>query len=273
MRRDLRFDRRLVEIADGDDRHQIGPVPIGVELLQPVVTDVLDDLGLADRQPLRVARAGEEDGELRVLYPLVGAEPEPPFFQDDASFLVDRGRIEGDVVRPVLENEQRPVHHRGVVCRYLQLVHGLVETGMGVDVCPEPHAERLHEAGDRLLGEMQRAVEAHMLDEVSEPALIVVFENGARVDDEPKFGAGLRLLVRADVVAQAIGERADRDQRIDRHGLAERGLLNVHRGGGPLRLRAGNPDRHRERRDTNHQPCAGTKGHASIVGDPRRPVG
>ena len=90
MRPDLRFDRRLVEIADGDDRHQVGPVPIGVELLQPVVIDVLDDLGLADRQPLGVARAVEQDRKLRVLYPLVGAQPEPPFLQDDASFLVDR---------------------------------------------------------------------------------------------------------------------------------------------------------------------------------------
>jgi len=47
VRRDQGFDRRLVEVADGDDRHQIGPVPIGVELLQPVVTDVPDDVGFA----------------------------------------------------------------------------------------------------------------------------------------------------------------------------------------------------------------------------------
>jgi hypothetical protein len=114
---------------------------------------------------------------------------------------------------------------------------------------------------------MQRAIEAHMLDEVCEPALIVVFENGARIDDEPKFGAGLRLLVRPDVVAQTIRERADRDERIDRHGLAERGLLNARRGGGPRRLRAGDAHRYRERRDANHQPCACTKRHASIVGD------
>ena len=59
-------------------------------------------------------------------------------------------------------------------------------------------------AGDVLLREVQRAVEAHVLDEMRQPALVVVFEHRAGVDDEPQFGAALRLRVRADVVAQAV---------------------------------------------------------------------
>ena len=43
----------------------------------------------------------------------------------------------------------------------------------------------------------------------------------------PKLGSGSRLCVRANVVAQSIGERADRDQRIDRHDLAERVALGA----------------------------------------------
>ena len=114
VRLDLRFDRGLVEIADRDDRHQIGPVPIGVELLQPFGVGVPDDVRLADREPLGVPRAVEQDGKLRVLDPLVGAESEPPFFQDDAPLAVDLLRIERDVLRPVFEDEQRPVHHHGL---------------------------------------------------------------------------------------------------------------------------------------------------------------
>ena len=55
MRSDCSLNHRLVEIADGDDGHQIGPVPILVELLQPVVADVLNDVGPADGQPLGIA--------------------------------------------------------------------------------------------------------------------------------------------------------------------------------------------------------------------------
>ena len=119
-------------------------------------------------------------------------------------------------------------------------------------------------------GKVQRAVEAHMLDEVREPALIVVFEHGTRVDDEPKFGAGLRLLVRADVVAQTIRERADRDQRIDRNGLAERGLLNARRDGRLLRCAPATLTATAIAATRNHQPYASAKSHESIVGDPRR---
>ena len=66
---------------------------------------------------------------------------------------------------------------------------------------------------DRQVGKVQRAVEAHVLDEVREPTLIVILEHGARVDDESKLSTGLWLSVDADVVAQAIRERADGDER------------------------------------------------------------
>ncbi len=59
---DQGLDRRLVEVTDDDDRHQVGPVPVGVELLQPVVLEGLDDLLLADRQPLGVARSLQQIG-------------------------------------------------------------------------------------------------------------------------------------------------------------------------------------------------------------------
>jgi hypothetical protein len=62
---------------------------------------------------------------------------------------------------------------------------------------------------------MPRAVETHVLDEVCEPALIFVFEHRTRIHDEPKLGAALGLLVRANVVAQPIRERANRNERID----------------------------------------------------------
>ena len=77
-----------------------------------------------------------------------------------------------------------------------------------------------------LLREVLRAVEGHVLDEVREAALVVVFEHRAGIDREPKLGAALRLPVGADVVAEAVRQRADGDLRIDRHDLVERGGLN-----------------------------------------------
>ena len=133
---------------------------------------------------------------------------------------------------------------------------------MRVDVRAEPHAERLHERDDVLLGEVQRAVEGHVLDEVREAALVVVFEHRAGVDHEPQLGARLRLPVRADVVAQTVRQRADRDQRIDRDGLIERGGAN---GRGDRRrrylLRAREPQRSDDRCDKDHEPDACVVSH------------
>ena len=98
--------------------------------------------------------------------------------------------------------------HLGLVGRHLEHVDGLVEAGVGVDVGAEAHAERLDERHELLLGKVLGAVEGHVLDEVREPALVVVFENRAGVDDEPELGALLRLLVGADVVVQAVRRAA-----------------------------------------------------------------
>ncbi len=95
----------------------------------------------------------------------------------------------------------------------------------------EAHAGRLQEGDDVLLREVARAVEAHVLDEVRQPPLIVVFENRSRVDDEPELGAALRLLILADVVAQAVGERADGDPRVDGNGRGQRRVLGTGRDG------------------------------------------
>ena len=62
---------------------------------------------------------------------------------------------------------------------------------MCANVRAETHAERLHEASEVLPGKVQRAVEAHVLDEVREPALVVILKHGAGIDDEPKLGTAL----------------------------------------------------------------------------------
>ena len=98
----------------------------------------------------------------------------------------------------------------------------------------EAHAGRLQERDDVLLREVARAVEGHVLDEVRQPSLIVVFENRSGVDDQPELGAALRLLIPADVVAQAVRQRADGDPRVDGNGRRQRYVLGAG-GDGALR--------------------------------------
>ena len=257
VRPDERLDRRRLEIADRDDRHQIGPVPIGVELLQTVVGERPEDLGLADRQPIRVAGVLEKDGKLRVQHPRARPQAHPPLLEDDPALFLDLLRIERDGLRPVFHDEQRPVDDAGIVGRNLQLVDRLIEARVGVDVRPEAHAHRLQEGDGLLLREVARAVEAHVLDEVGQPSLIVVLENRSRVDDQPELGAALRLLIPADVVAQAVGQRPDGDPRVNGNGRRERYVLGAGRDGA-LSRRA-DARRRGDRQGQQNQAGAGAK--------------
>ena len=157
----------------------------------------------------------------------------------------------------------------GIVGRNLQLVDGLVEARVGVDVRAEAHADRLHERDDVLLREVARAVERHVLDEVREPALIVVFEDRAGVDDEPELGAALRLLVRADVVAQAVRQRADGDPRVDGNGRRQRRVL---RAGGDGALSGAPTPVVAAIASASRTTSAGAKGHGDIISQSASPI-
>jgi hypothetical protein len=177
VRLDHRFDRRFVYIAYDHDRHEIGSIPVRVKLLEPGGIRVLDDLRCADRQAFGIARPFQQHRKLLVGNPLASAEPEPPFLEDDATLLLDLRRIERDVVRPVLHDEQRPIDDGGVLGRNLKLVNRLVEAGVRVDVRAEAHPERLHEIDDFEPRKVERPVEGHVLHEMREPSLVVLLQH------------------------------------------------------------------------------------------------
>ena len=108
--------------------------------------------------------------------------------------------------------------------RDLQLVDGFVEARRGVDVGPEAHADGLEVADELVFREARGPVERHVLEEVGEPALVVILEDRARVHDEPELGALLGLGVLADVVAKAVRQRPNNDARIARQGRRARGV-------------------------------------------------
>jgi len=111
------------------------------------------------------------------------------------------------------------------------LENGLIETRVRVDVRAESHPGRLQKPDHVLFRKVPRAVEAHVLDEVCETSLIVVFENRSGVDDEPELGTPKRLLVGAQVIAKTVRQRSDDDSRIDRDLGGQRNVLRARTGG------------------------------------------
>ena len=100
-RADGLFERLRIDVADGDDRHPLRPVPGVVERAEPRRRRAADDVGLADRQPVGVARPVVEHGQLLLLDARAGAEAAAPFLDDHAALLVDLFRIEREAAGEV----------------------------------------------------------------------------------------------------------------------------------------------------------------------------
>ena len=82
-----------------------------------------------------------------------------------------------------------------------------------------------------LLREVLRALELHVLDEMRQPQLVVVFEHRPRLDDEPQLGAAGRLRVRRARSSAGRSAACRRRPRVDRH-LLRQGVAGHRRGGG-----------------------------------------
>ncbi len=219
---DHRHDRVPIDVADDDHGHQVGAIPVAIEAHQLLALGALDDLGLADGRPIRVARAFELDAAHLVLRPLARAEVHPPFRQHDPALVIDAALVERGTLGPVLEHEQRAIQHPVHVGGHAQRVLGVVVARGRVGVGPDAQAERGEKIEDALARKVPRALELHVFDEVRQPLLVVVFEHRPGVHDEAQLGPARRLAVRAHVVAQAVGQRAERHLRIDRHLLRQR---------------------------------------------------
>ena len=218
---DLGHDGVAIDIADDDHRHQVRTVPIAIEAHQGIARDLADDVRVADGTAFRVAGSLELDRTDLVPRPLAGAEVHAPLGQDDGALTVDGVLVEGRAAGPVVQNQQRAVERGGHVGRDAQRVLRVVVAGLGVGVGAQPKAERGEEITEALAREVLRALEFHVLDEMRDPELVVVFEDGSGLHHQPQLGFPGGLGVGTNVVAHTVRQRADRGLRVHRHGPRE----------------------------------------------------
>src|SRR4029078_4663861 len=93
--------------------------------------------------------------------------------------------------------------------------HGFVEARVRVQVSAKAHADRLEIFDEIVLGEMLRAIERGVLEEVSETEFVIRLQPRAGIYDEPKLGALFRPGVLADVVLQAVRQLANAELWVD----------------------------------------------------------
>ncbi len=194
-----------IDVTDNDDCLIVGAIPLLVIIAENLMGEVVYHLHGADRQAVAVLTAGVELRQCTLEHTHVGSEAAAPLLVDDTTLLVDLRRVEDEVVCPVVEDEQTAVESRLACSGHVgDVIDGLVDGCVGIEVSAELHTDRLAIADDIVLGEVLRAVEAHVLEEVGETVLVVFLLEGSDVSSEIEFSPLCRLVVVADIIGHAV---------------------------------------------------------------------
>ena len=199
-------------VAHRHHRCELGSVPAPVERADALRRRVHHHLHQPDGQPPLVARAAEEQREVRLLRARGAAAARAPLLTDDGALGIDVCVRALDVIRELAQQLERLPQQRRIVHRHVQLVHRLVEGGVGVLAAAEAHAhllQRLEYGAAR--GGGAGGAERQVLDEVRQPALLLRLADRPHLQRDAQRGALLGLGVVAHVVRDAVAQRAVRD--------------------------------------------------------------
>ena len=194
----------------GDERGAAG----GAALLPVVVGEAgarggFDDGFLTDRQAAGDEGIGQGEFEALDHHAVVHIVAGEFFAHDDAAFLFEFLVREEHVLGDIREEKEAFFQEGFGGFREFQFINGFLEGGVGIGVGPEGHAEPLEELDHFVSREMGGAIEGHVLKEVGEALLVVLFHEGTRPDIEAGTDLFGGFAVGKDGVADAVGQAAE----------------------------------------------------------------
>ena len=105
-----------------------------------------------------------------------------------------------------MKDEQAGILHAFAFGGHVRdVVDGLVDAGVGVEVLSELHAHAFKPCDEFVAGEVLGAVEAHVLQEVGQTALVVVLKNRAYLLSDVEVGLPFGRFVVTDEVSKSVG--------------------------------------------------------------------
>ena len=191
-----------------------------VVVAQRLISEVIDHGRITDHIALGVLCARIH---LRVqLFPdtaLCGTTG-TPLLEDHAALGIDLLVQEQQTATPIAHHKQRAVNDAFAIRRYIRkTVNGLVNRGIGIDVSAEINTYRLKIIDDPFAGEMLCSVESHMLQEMRQTVLMILFEDSTYCLRNVELATLFRLLVVTDVIGQTVLQFAVTNIRVHRQFL------------------------------------------------------
>ena len=199
---DLLFNLVYIHVTDDDDGLIVRTVPLLVVSLQEGTLEVVDNLHQTDRHTIAVLRIRIQLGQVALQHTHLGTGAQAPLLVNHATLFFNLLLLQQQTVGPVEENQQTRVHDtltRGG--DIADVIHRLVDAGIGIQVGTELHAHALTPAQQLVTLEMFRTVKGHMLQEVGQTTLVVVLLNRTHTLSDVELGTLFRPVVVTNVIS------------------------------------------------------------------------
>ena len=127
-----------------------------------------------------------------------------------ATLLVYLLGFQQQAVGPVVQNQQTRVYDTLTGGGHVRdVIHRLVDRGVGIQVASELHTDGLTPFHDVVTLEVLCAVEAHVLQEVGQSALVVVLLNRTHALGNVELGTLFGPCIMTDVISQSVVQLTD----------------------------------------------------------------
>ena len=143
-----------------------------------------------------------------------------PLLVDDATLLLNLLWLQQQSVSPVVQNEQAAIDNSLTGSGHVRdVIYRTVNAGISIQVTTELDSDGLTPFDDVVAFEVLGAVEAHVLQEVCQTALVVVLLNSADTLGNIELSTLLGPGVVTNVVCQTVVQLTNTDFRVCRNGL------------------------------------------------------
>ena len=210
-----------VEITNNDYGLQVGTIPAVVEILNILIGKRFQTLDRTDDITLAILRVVHHHGAGLLVQTPVSVVARTQLLDDHTALVVDLLVFERDEVRPIVQDQQTGIDDTLTIQRHARhIVAGLLLSGESVEVSTELHTHLLQVVDQHLAGQVLRAIESHMLQEVSQTLLVILLLNSTHVVQNVELGLISGLGIATYVVGHTVVQLAGSHSCIGRNHLS-----------------------------------------------------
>ena len=131
------------------------------------------------------------------------------FGKNDAAFALDFFFRQEQPARVIAEHAETFRERGRIGVGQFEKINGAIETGVGVGVAAKAHSHALEKFHQRPGRVMRAAVEGHVLEEVGEAALILLFFERTAAHEQTEGGASFRFVIGQHNIAEAVWQGSE----------------------------------------------------------------